>query len=69
VLLVNAEQKVEQRTIQVSRVIKDSWVVESGLKAGERVIVAGLQKVRPGAPVNASEQGTAAPTAQPQANK
>jgi membrane fusion protein, multidrug efflux system len=69
VLLVNAEQKVELRTIEVSRVIKDSWVVESGLKAGERVIVAGLQKVRPGAPVNASEQGAAAPTAQPQANK
>jgi membrane fusion protein, multidrug efflux system len=66
---VNAEQKVELRTIEVSRVIKDSWVVESGLKAGERVIVAGLQKVQPGAAVNASEQGAAAPTAQPQANK
>lgn len=70
VLLVNAEQKVEARTVQVSRVVKDSWLVESGLAAGDRVIVAGLQKVKPGAVVKASEQGSAAPASQqPPANK
>lgn len=67
VMLVNKELKVEARPIQVSRAIKGSWVVESGLKAGDQVIVAGLQKVRPGAPVQISETGTTQP--QPQANK
>lgn len=67
VMLVNQELKVEVKPIQVSRAIKGSWVVESGLQAGDRVIVAGLQKVRPGAPVKISEAGSAQP--QPQANK
>ena len=34
--------------MQVGRMSGDSWVVESGLDAGEKVIVAGLQKVKPG---------------------
>lgn len=52
-LLVNDEGKVEQRHIQISRAIGSDWLVVGGLAAGERVIVAGLQKVRPGAPVTA----------------
>ena len=56
VMVVTADNKVELRDIQISRIIGSNWVVESGLKAGERVIVAGLQKVRPGADVAPSEQ-------------
>ena len=55
--------KVEQRVVVVSRTVGDRWLVEEGLRAGDRVIVEGLQKVQPGAPVNAVEQGSAAAAA------
>jgi membrane fusion protein (multidrug efflux system) len=48
VLLVNAKNQVEPRLIQTDAAVGDRWVVRSGLTAGERVIVQGLQKVRPG---------------------
>ena len=51
VLLVTAEGKVEQRMIAVDRAIGDRWLVASGLAPGDRVIVEGIQKVRPGASV------------------
>lgn len=54
-MVVNQESKVEARPVKVSRTIGDKWLVESGLAAGDRVIVAGLQKIRPGAPVKAVE--------------
>jgi hypothetical protein len=41
----------------------DAWLVESGLVAGERVIVDGVQKVRPGAKVKAVEAAPPAPAA------
>jgi RND family efflux transporter, MFP subunit len=50
-MVVNAEGKAEVRPVRVSRTIGDKWLVESGLSAGDRVIVEGLQKIRPGAPV------------------
>ena len=50
-LVVGADNSVEQRVLQVSRPIGDSWLVEAGLAAGERVIVEGSQKVRPKAVV------------------
>lgn len=69
-LVVNAENKVEQRTVKVSRAIGDHWLVEDGLKAGDRVIVEGLQKVQPGMPVQATEAGeSAAPAADAAAAK
>lgn len=58
VLIVNGEGKVEQRIIAVDRAIGNKWLVTSGLKAGDRVIVQGLQKVRPGVPVKVIEPGT-----------
>ncbi|HEU4773387.1 MAG TPA: efflux RND transporter periplasmic adaptor subunit [Lysobacter sp.] len=61
-MVVNAENKVEARPVKVSQTVGDKWLVESGLVAGDRVIIAGLQKVQPGAPVNATEAG--APTGQ-----
>jgi len=48
VCLVDAEGKVEQRTLKLDRAIGDLWLVEAGLSPGEKVIVEGLQRVRPG---------------------
>lgn len=64
VMVVGADGRAEVRAVSVSRSVGDAWLVEDGLAAGERVIVEGLQKVRPGAEVAATER--AAPTA-PQA--
>ena len=62
-LVVGADGKVELRTVTVSRAIGDQWLVEAGLAAGDRVIVEGLQKIQPGAPVQATEAGAAPPAA------
>ena len=64
-LVVGAEDKVELRPVTASRTIGDQWLIESGLKAGDRVIVEGLQKIHPGAPVTAVERGAANPAAAP----
>jgi membrane fusion protein (multidrug efflux system) len=48
-LILNDEDKVEARVLEVSRTLGDRWLVEDGVRPGERVIVEGLQKVRPGA--------------------
>ncbi len=45
--------KVEQRMLTLNRAIGDQWLVSSGLNTGERVIVEGLLKARPGATVKA----------------
>ncbi len=50
-LIVDGSGKVQQRMITVDRAIGDKWLVSSGLMPGDRVIVEGVQKVRPGAPV------------------
>jgi membrane fusion protein (multidrug efflux system) len=62
VMAVDAESKVVARPVQVAQSLGENWVVTSGVKAGERIIVEGLQKVRPGVAVQAEEAG-AAPTA------
>ncbi len=50
-LIVDAESKVQVRPLVLDRAMGDRWLVASGLAAGDRVIVEGIQKVRPGAPV------------------
>lgn len=55
VLVVNDENKVEMRPIRTAQSKGGAWVVTEGLAAGDRVIVEGLQKVRPGAMVTAEE--------------
>lgn len=47
-LIVTSENKVEKRVLTTDRVIGDTWLVNSGLSAGERVIVEGVNKVRIG---------------------
>jgi membrane fusion protein (multidrug efflux system) len=46
--IVDQNGKVEQRTLKLDRAIGDAWLVSSGITAGERVIIEGMQKVRPG---------------------
>lgn len=53
VLVVNNQQQVEARQVTLGRSYQQYWVVQEGLAAGEQVIVAGLQKVQPGAQVKA----------------
>jgi membrane fusion protein (multidrug efflux system) len=53
VMVVGAEDKVEQRLVMPAERSGALWVIGSGLKAGERIVVEGLQKVRPGMKVNA----------------
>lgn len=55
VYVVGAENKVEMRPVTTSRVVDSRWVVSSGLKAGEKVIVEGFQKIAPGAPVQPTD--------------
>ena len=56
VMVVNGESKVEARIVKAEQSIGDKWVVTQGLAAGDRVIIEGLQKAKPGAPVQAQEQ-------------
>ncbi|MGE8234116.1 MAG: efflux RND transporter periplasmic adaptor subunit [Stenotrophomonas sp.] len=74
-MVVDAEGKVAVRPVKVSRTVGDKWLVEDGLKAGDKVIVEGLQKIGPGMPVQATEKGAeaakpaAAPAAAPAEKK
>lgn len=46
-LVVGADNKVERRRLVLARAVGNQWLVSSGLKAGDRLIVEGLQRVRP----------------------
>ena len=71
VMLVNKESVVEARIIQTGQNIGDQVLVTEGLSEGEQVIVAGLQKIKPGVSVkaaagvasNAIQSPASAPTA------
>jgi membrane fusion protein (multidrug efflux system) len=71
VFVVGAENKAERRGVTLGRTIGEQVVVEAGLEGGETVIAEGVQRVRPGQPVEpapASEpavRGGAQPGAQP----
>jgi membrane fusion protein (multidrug efflux system) len=54
VLVVNSQDEVEQRRVQTGQASGGNLVVQSGLQAGESVIVEGIQKVRPGIKVQAN---------------
>lgn len=47
-LVVNAQNKVEQRKIVADRPVGDKWIITEGLKPGDRVIVEGLMGLQPG---------------------
>ncbi len=65
VMVVGAGDKVEVHPITTGQAIGDQWLVTSGVKPGDRIIVTGLQKVRPGMQVKVQE-ATAGNAQQPQ---
>ncbi len=52
-LLVGPDGKVLQRQLSIDRAVGNQWLVTSGLASGEKIIVEGMQKVRPGMPAKA----------------
>ncbi|WP_312434367.1 efflux RND transporter periplasmic adaptor subunit [Janthinobacterium sp.] len=64
VMLVDANNKAQQRTVVAATLLRGQWLVESGLKDGERVIVSGIQKLKPGSAVKVLQQPAAPAVAQ-----
>jgi membrane fusion protein (multidrug efflux system) len=60
VYVVGADSKAERRPVKVGAWSGNDWVILEGLKEGEQVILEGLTKVRPGAPVSTAEPGAPA---------
>lgn len=58
--VVNGENVVEQRVLRASRAVGNDWLVTSGLNPGDRVVLEGLQRIRAGARVQATEGPLAA---------
>jgi membrane fusion protein, multidrug efflux system len=54
VWVIDAENKAQPRDVKMGARIEGEWLVLEGLKAGERVVVEGVQKLKPGAPVTVS---------------
>ena len=64
-MVVDAQGKAQARRLKTEQIVGDKWLVSSGLNPGDRLIVEGLQRVKPGAPVHAVPAGSA-PAARPQ---
>lgn len=58
VMLVGAGEKAVLRSIVADRTVGDKWLVTSGLKAGDKVIVEGLGRIRPGQPIRPVPAGS-----------
>ena len=61
VAVVGADDTVELRPVQVGPRTGSLWIIEHGVKAGERVVVEGLDKIRPGAKVKLERTSPTAP--------
>jgi membrane fusion protein (multidrug efflux system) len=61
VYLLSADSKAEPRPVEVGEWAADGWVINAGLKPGDRVIVDGVMKIGPGAPVKVSDGTAPAP--------
>jgi membrane fusion protein (multidrug efflux system) len=73
VMVVGADNKVEARMVKLGQAIGNNWIVTDGLKAGENIIVEGLQKIGPGmtvkpVPFNPAGVTNAAPPAPARGN-
>ena len=67
IALVGSDSKVEIRNVKVGERVGSMWIIEDGLKPGERVVSEGVQKARPGTVVNATvvpAEGEAKPAAE-----
>src|ERR1039458_4203744 len=52
VYVVGAGNKIEARAVKTGARVGDAWLIEEGMKAGDRVVVEGMLTVRPGSVVN-----------------
>ncbi|GBQ76073.1 efflux RND transporter periplasmic adaptor subunit [Acetobacter malorum] len=59
VWVVKADDTVELRQIQIGQAVGTDWLATGGLKAGERIVTVGLQKIKPGAKVKPTEDAAA----------
>ena len=69
VYVVNAESKVEPRPVAVGEWAGEAWLIDSGVAAGDKVVVDGVMKIGPGAPVKIAEPKPAAKPAENQVKK
>jgi len=69
VAVAGADGKAEFRTVETGPRVGEQWIIEKGLKAGENVIVSGLQYLRPGTPVTAKAAPAAAPSPAAEASR
>jgi membrane fusion protein, multidrug efflux system len=65
VLVVGSDNRVEVRSVTIERVVGDQWLIGAGLQAGERIVVAGFQRVRPGITVTPVPSRANTPKAAP----
>ncbi|HNU52099.1 MAG TPA: efflux RND transporter periplasmic adaptor subunit [Verrucomicrobiota bacterium] len=63
--LIVVQGKVEMRQLTVEREVRDRWLVTAGVEAGDKVIMEGMQKVRPGMPVTEVPFGEPQPQTAP----
>lgn len=63
VYLVSNENKAEPRPVQLGDWLNDDWIVTAGLNAGDKVIVDGVMKIGPGAPVRVADPNAPKATA------
>jgi membrane fusion protein, multidrug efflux system len=63
-LVVTSDDTVALRVLKTDRAVGDRWLVSAGLQAGDRVVVEGLQLVKPGGKVQAEEIREAAQAGQ-----
>jgi membrane fusion protein (multidrug efflux system) len=65
VMVVKPDTTVEQRMVKAGERVEDLWIIDSGVKPGEKVIVEGIQKVQPGIKVVAREENIKTATSSP----
>lgn len=63
VYVVDDKSSAAMRPVKAGRIVGERWVIDQGLNSGDRVVVEGFQKIRPGAPVSPSEWKHAAQNA------
>jgi membrane fusion protein (multidrug efflux system) len=61
-MVIDADSKVAPAMLTVDRAIEDKWLISSGLKPGDRIVVEGIQKARPGTTVRIAQSGSDSPS-------
>ena len=62
-MVIDSENKVVPAMLTIDRPIEDRWLITSGLKPGDRIVVEGIQKARPGTTVRIAQSGSDVPSA------